>query len=89
MTNSLEEFIKEELSKIKCFMKEHSIDSYSLDGFFCDKCNSKDLTFFGLIIKDSCVYEAYHDGKCENCGNKLRVYLKTIIDFEAPSDEEK
>jgi hypothetical protein len=26
---------------------------------------------------------------CINCGNKLRVYLRTIVDFEGLCDEEK
>jgi hypothetical protein len=85
--NSLEKFIEKELSNINCILDECSVKDYSLDGFYCARCSSKDLTFFALTIKDSCLYDAYYDGVCENCKNKLRVYLKTIVNLEDSKDD--
>lgn len=88
MTNSFEEFIENELSKVRCDLDDYSVSGYNLNNFSCANCNSKKLIFFGLVINNGKLDEAYHDGVCSNCGNKLRVYLRTIIDFKDLSDEE-
>lgn len=87
MTSSFEEFVGNELSKVRSDLDEYSVPGYSLDTFTCANCGSKNLIFFGLVIKDGKLDEAFHNGVCVNCGNKLRVYIRTIVDFEGLCDE--